>query len=188
MAYTPLATQAQVESNLGRSLFDAAEISRCTSLILEASALIGQWTNYSFVPGAYTFSEQVADSNQVTIPADVTSTVGAVRSTNEDDGTFKLLILGTDYNYRNKKVYLLCQADRVEIDYTVTAAIPTEVSNLCAAIVARSLAGSPVGATAESVGPYHVTYSNPSGDVYLSKNNKMVLAPYKQTLPAIQLL
>ena len=187
MAVLPLATQANVEASLGRSLVDNFEINKCVNLLISASALIGQYTNYSFVPGSYTISEQTADSVQIVIPA-ASPSVTAVRSVSEDDGTFVTLILGTDYNVRGKKVYLLRAMDRVEIDYSVSASIPTEVSIICAGIVARSLAGSPVGATSESVGPYHVTYSNPSGDVYLSKNDKISLSAYRQILSTIRLV
>ena len=75
----------------------------------------------------------------------------------------------------------------VEVDFTVTAPIPDEVAGIVAGIVASTMSGPPVGASAEHAGPFSISYVNSSGKVWLSASDKAILGRYKQPKPALDL-
>jgi hypothetical protein len=194
---TALATTADVEKSLGRSLLAGDETNRATTLLLLASSAYEIEAEYHFAPGSYTVGRQVR-KGKVKLPAK-SPTVTAVRSVDQTDGTVTTL---SGYTTHGSWVYrlessLLTRPVRdpyvplfVEIDFTVDAEdspIPPVIVTLVANCVARTLAGPPVGAASESAGPFQISYVNSSGDIYISKNDRLILSRYKQPRAAISL-
>lgn len=180
-----LATTTDVANSLGRSLTAGAETSRATALLLLASAAVEVETGYRFAPGSYTAGRKPR-SGKVRLPAKV-ATVAAVREVDQSTGAATTLTLTTDYTTRNGVLYGL-SACFVEADFTVTAAIPTEVVGIVAGIVASTMSGPPVGAASEAAGPFSISYVNSSGKVWLAASDKAILRKYKQARPALDLL
>lgn len=187
MTTAALAAQADVEHALGRSLTDAFEIARCTALILLASNEVEIWTGYRFAPGSYTITRYPDGWLQIQLPGNV-ATVAAVRDINQMDGTATTLTLTTDYTVRGDLVYLMRDHDCLEIDFTTTAAIPTEVVGVVAGAVAATLAAPAVGTASETAGPYHVSYIPNTGRLWLAAADKLVLGRYRQARVALAIL
>jgi hypothetical protein len=203
---TALATTTDVEGSLGRSL-TTDEIPRASSLLTLASAHVesSPVTGYRFAPGAYTVGREVR-SFKIRLPGKV-ATIAAVRSIDPRTGAATVLVAGTNYNNRGSTLYLIAGYGGynwestfavgpararmfrtfIEVDFTVTAPVPDEIVNLVAGIVASTLSGPPVGASAETAGPFHISYVNSSGKVWLSASDKAILGRYKQPKPAIDL-
>jgi hypothetical protein len=182
---TALATSEDVEAAIGRTL-TADEITRADeNLIPLASAYVQDWTGFRFAPGEYTVG-RLARHGRVVLPASV-ATVDEVREIDQCDGSVTTLTLTTDYTVRGRTVYGLGSAF-VEVDFTVTDAVPVEIVALVAGIAAGSLAGPPVGASQESAGPFSISYVNSSGRVFLSVSDKAILRRYKQPKPALSIL
>lgn len=178
---TVLAGTTDVEKSLGRSL-TAEETPRATSLLILASAHVEAETGYRFAPGSYTVGRKVR-SGKVRIPAKVAAVV-AVRSVDQCSG---VSVVVTTYTPRNSVLYGLSTAF-VEVDFTVTEPIPVEVVNIVSGIVASTMSGPPVGASAEAAGPFSISYVNSSGKVWLSASDKAILRRYKQAKPALDML
>jgi len=195
---TALATTANVATAIRRAL-TTEESARADYLLLIASTAVEIESGYKFAPTAvdtvYTVGRKVR-SGRVKLPAKV-ATVTAVRSVDQFDGAATTL---TGYTLRANTVYGL-GLDRpnqpirslypdlfVEIDFTVTQAIPPVIVDLVAGIVARTLAGPPTGIQSETAGPFTKSYVNNNGDVYLSKSDKLILRRYKQPQPALAIL
>ena len=204
---TALAIVSDVEAGLGRSL-TAEEIPRANSLLTLASVHVesSAVTGYRFAPGAYTVGREVR-TFKIKLPAKVAAVTG-VRNINQRTGDSTDLTAGVNYTTRGSYLYLLtgyggynresafAEVDYmrshmfrpfVEVDFTVTAPIPDEVVTLVAGIVASTLSGPPVGASAETAGPFHISYVNSSGKVWLSASDKAILSRYKQPKPALDL-
>jgi hypothetical protein len=181
---TALCASSDVEAAIGRTL-TADEVARADGLILLASAGVESFTGFRFAPGDYTVGRRPR-SGRVVLPASV-ATVEEVRDVDESDGTATVLVEGSDYTARGRRVYGLggCM---VEVDFTVTAPVPEVVVALVAGVVAGTLSGPPVGASQESTGPFSISYVNSSGRVFLSASDKAVLRPYVQARPALDLL
>jgi len=184
---TALAVAADVATAIGRPLVAGAETNRAELLLLLASAEVETETGYKFVPTTYTITRIPDGRKQIVIPAAVAS-VQAVREINQSDGTSTTLALTTDYTVRGKVIYMQRACEVIEIDFTVSAAVPTEIVKLVAGMVARTLAGPPTGIQSETAGPFTKNYVNNNGDVYLSKSDKLILRPYKQPKPALKLI
>ena len=178
-----LAVVSDVEAGLGRSL-TTEETPRATSLLVLASAHVesGDVTGYRFAPGSYTIGRKVRDG-KVVLPAKV-ATIAAVRAVDQSNGAVTVL---TGFTSHKRTVYGLSAAF-IEVDFTVTAAVPDEVVKLVAGIVASTLSGPPVGAASEGAGPFSISYVNSSGKVWLSASDKAILGKYKQVKPALDLL
>lgn len=189
---TALATISDVAASLGRSVasLSVEETARATSLILSASAEVEIETGYKFAPNispAYYTIGRKPRSGRVKIPATV-AVITAVREIDRVDGKVTVLTLTTDYTVYDGTIYGLGSRCFVEIDFTVTAAIPDEIVKLVAGIVTRTLAGPPTGVESETAGPFSKSYVNNNGDVYLSKMDKLILRPYKQTKSALSMI
>lgn len=197
-----LADISDVEAGLGRSLA-TEEIPRANSLLILASAEVEAETRYRFAPGDYTITRKMPNNGRFRIPASVDSTVVAVRLVDQyrgvvtdltaytvHRGIIYGLYLGTGiYGYRPDQSFatLPYRSRLVEIDFTVATAIPEVIVALVAGIVASTMSGPPVGASAESAGPFRLSFVNSSGKVWLSASDKAILARYKQPKPAIDL-
>ena len=184
---TALAVAADVATAIGRPLTAGDETSRATALLLLASAEVEIETGYKFSPTTYTITRLASGCNQIVIPANVAS-VQAIRDINQSNGTPTTLVLTTDYTVRGKVIYMQRTCEVIEIDFTVTAAVPTEIVKLVAGMVARTLAGPATGVQSETAGPFTKSYVNNNGDVYLSKSDKLILRRYKQPKPALKLI
>jgi hypothetical protein len=181
---TTLASPVDVEDSLGRSL-TSDEGARATVLLELASAEVLRVTGYRFLPGSYTIGRR--PGVRVILPGAV-ATVDEVRSINQVDGTETTWVLGRDYTTRGRTVYVLSASDFLEIDFTVTAPIPTVVTRVVAGIAASTIASPPVGTASETAGPFQVSYVNSQGKVWLSASDKSILKPYTQPRPALDLL
>ena len=203
---TALATTTDVEGSLGRSL-DSTETPRATSLLtLASSAAVEEANQYRFAPGSYTVGREVR-TFKIKLPGKVAAIV-AVRNINQRTGDATTLTAGTNYTSRGSYLYLLtgyggynresafAEVDFmrshmfrpfVEVDFTVTAAVPDEIVNLVAGIVASTLSGPPVGASAEHAGPFSLSYVNSSGKVWLSASDKAILGRYRVPKSALDL-
>jgi hypothetical protein len=208
---TALAIISDVEAGLGRSL-TAEEIPRANSLLSLASVYVqsAPVSGYRFAPGAYTVGRMVPRMGVLKLPAKV-DTVLAVRRIDQFTGEVTSL---TGWTWHGSKVYRLGYLSGqglgvyglpgqglgityglarsrlplfVEVDFTVTASVPDEVATLVAGIVASTLSGPPVGASAEHAGPFTLSYVNSSGKVWLSASDKAILGRYKQPKPAIDM-
>lgn len=191
-----LATTTDVEHSLGRSLDSAEEIARAEDLLVKASAMVEEQTGYRFAPGEYTIGRRV-HAGQVTVPAAKTATITEIRDIDQRDGVATVL---TGWTHRGRKIYgingirretqFFAQRHRrfVEIDFTVTDPVPGDVVALVAGCVANTLAGPPVGASQEHAGPFHISYVNSNGKVWLSASDKQILAKYTVAKPALSLL
>lgn len=181
-----LATTANVATAIGRPL-TTDETARATALLISASAAVEVETGYRFAPTTYTITRMPADAKQIVIPANVAS-VQAIREINQSNGAPTNLVLTTDYTVRGKIIYLQRHYDVIEIDFTVTSAVPNEIVILVAGIATRTLAGPPTGVESETTGPFSKSYVNNNGDVYLSKSDKLILRKYKQPKPALSMI
>lgn len=184
---TALATTTNVAASLGRSLVAGDETTRATSMLLTASRAVERTAGYRFLPGSYTIKRITTGDLRLELPGDV-ATIAQVRDIDQYDGAATILTLTTDYTVRGSRIYLMQYHAELEIDFTTTAAVPDEIVTLVANMVARSLAGPPVGASSESAGPFSISYVNTSGDVYLSKTDKLILGGYKQIRPAVAVI
>lgn len=203
---TALATTTDVEGSLGRSLL-TEEIPRAISLLTLASFAVEEEANgYRFGPGAYTVGREVR-TFKIKIPAKVAAITG-VRNINQRTGWASDLVVDVNYTSRGSYLYLLtgyggynresafAEVDFmrshqfrpfVEVDFTVTAPVPGEIVNLVAGIVASTMSGPPVGASAEHSGPFSISYVNSSGKVWLGASDKAILARYRVPKSAIDL-
>lgn len=172
---TVLATAGDVEASLGRSLtFD--ETPRAEALLLLASTHVERVTRTRLAPGSYTVGRRVK-SGKVRLPGRVAS-VTAVREIDHSDGTATTLTAVTDYTTRGRVVYGLGTRQYVEVDFTITASVPSDVVGVVAGVVASTISGPPVGVSAQQAGTYQVSYVNSSGKVWLSASDKAILSRY----------
>lgn len=176
-----LAGVNDVADAIGHTLSDE-ETLRAEQLLNVASAAVSNKTGYRFEPGEYTISRTVRQG-RIVLPAKVAA-VSEVRTVDERDGT---AITITDYTLRGSTIYGI-RACFAEVDFTVTAPIPTEITALVAGVVAGLLAMPPAGVTSEMTGPYQVTFGNNSGRIYFSASDVAVLRKYMQPRPAIRAL
>lgn len=203
---TALATTSDVEASLGRSLI-TEEIPRATSLLVLASSEVEEEANgYRFAPGSYTVGREVR-TFKIRLPGSIAAITG-VRNINQRTGDASALVAGVNYTSRGCYLYLLtgyggynresafAEVDFmrshmfrpfVEVDFTVTAAIPDDVVNLVAGIVASTMSGPPIGVSAEHAGQFSVSYVNASGKVWLSASDKAILGRYRVPKPALNL-
>lgn len=192
---TALAIITDVEGSLGRSL-TVEEFPRATALLALASSHVEAETGYRFSPGLYTVGRKVRDG-KVILPARV-ATVADVREVDQYDGSVAAL---AGYTLHGRTLYGLSgpRPNRparqwhvgpmfVEIDFTVTAAVPDDVTGVVAGIVASTMSGPVVGTSAETAGPFSISYVNSSGKVWLSASDKAILGRYKQPKPALDLI
>jgi hypothetical protein len=181
---TALAESSDVVAALGRAL-TAEEEARVDSLLVLASAAVSNEAGYRFAPGTYTIERRVRNG-RVKIPATVAS-VTTVKAIDQCDGSETALALTTDYTRRGSTLYGISDC-WVEVVFVVTADVPDVIVKLVASIVANTVV---VGATAAvstvQAGPFTTSYVDSNGRVWLSKSDKLILAPYKQPKPAIEL-
>jgi len=188
-----LATVADVAKCLGRPLSGTEEEGRAETLLLLASAAFETEAGYLFSPGTYNVGRRV-HKGKVKLPA-VVDSVTSVTSVDQTDGSTDVL---SGYTLHRNTLYGLdgVVVDRpvrnpyplfVEVVFVVAeeTPIPALIVNLVANCVARTLAGPPVGASSETAGPFSVSYVNSSGDVYISKSDRLILSRYKQPENAI---
>lgn len=182
---TALATSPDVEAALGRTL-TTEEADRVDSLILLASAAVSNEAGYRFAPDTYTIERRVRNG-KVKIPATVAS-VTSVKAIDQCDGSETLLVLGTDYTRRGSTLYGLSDC-WVEVVFVVTADVPDVIVALVASIVANTVVtGATAAVSTVTAGPFTTSYVDSNGRVWLSKSDKLILAPYKQPKPAIGLI
>jgi hypothetical protein len=198
------ATQTDVENMLGRSL-TTSEVSHVTSLLNLASALVDAETNYyCFAPGSYAVGKAMR-GRKIVLPGKVAS-VDAVRRVNKIYGTVTPLVNGTNYNYHGREIfflsllsldsqfhgsdvdYLYNQYIFVEVDFTVSAAIPAEIVSLVAGIVSSTLSDPMLAAANAIAGSYPIGKTSSSGKVWLSASDKAILKKYKQLAPALDVI
>ena len=183
---TALATSADVVKSLGRPFQSTDESARSDTLLILASTAYENVADYKFAPGTYTIGRRV-HQGKVHLPGKK-PTVTAVRMIDQLDGSVSPItgftihgsviygLQGVRMNHPLRQSYVPLF---VEIDFTIDATlapIPPEIVTLVANCVARTLSGPPVGATGESAGPFHVSYANSSGDIYISKNDRLILS------------
>lgn len=182
---TALATTADVAASLGRSL-TAEEEGRAAKLLVLASKAVLNRTRFRFLPGTYTITRRPVDG-QIKIPATIAA-LTSVTSVNQRTGVGTLLTADADYTRRGRVLFGLDSYVKLEIVFTVSAAVPEEIVALVAGIVASTIAGPPVGASSEQAGPFVVSYVNSSGRVYLADSDKQILQPWVQPKLAADLL
>lgn len=156
---TALATSADVEAQLGRSMTSAEE-ERVEAVLRAASVRARIRTGRNFTPGDYT-SERSVRRGRVTLPEAV-ATVTEVRGV-YSDGTTQ--VIDSDaWTLRRNTLYGLTCWCLVEIDYTVSADVPEEIVDAVAAIAATRLENPSAGGAAESetVGPFTIRYRDGS--------------------------
>ena len=176
-----LATTVDVAAAVGHELSDE-ETARADQLLQVASSAVQEKTGYRFEPGSYTVGRKVR-RNRIDLPAKVAE-VTAVRSVDECTGTATAV---TDYALRGSRLYVPGQC-YVEVDFTVTDAVPDEITALVAGVVGGLLMMPPAGVTSEMAGPYQVTFGNNSGRIYFSDSDMTVLRKYMQPKAAIRTL
>jgi hypothetical protein len=187
-----LAATTDVEAILEQSL-TAAQVTHAASLLEVASAAVADYAGRKFEPGSYTVSRPVPQDGKLRLPAAV-DTVSEVRSINEVDGTATVI---TGWTLRRNTLYGLRMTRPevtfgdwhypavVEVDFTVTAAVPDDVRNITAGIVAATLSSPQVGVQSETKGPFSVSYADSSGRVWFSKSDRQVLKKYRMPKPAL---
>ena len=200
---TVYATNADVESALGRPL-TVSENLHVNALLILASALVDVDTNgYKFAPGSYTVGRNVHNRKAV-LPATVAS-VDAVRRINQLYGTVTPMVLGSNYTVHKRIIYVLSVlssdsqfhgADAeylynrfifVEVDFTVTAPIPDEIVALVAGVVASTLSDPALAAANAISGSYPVARTTSVAKVWLSASDKIILRPYRQPKMAMDI-
>jgi hypothetical protein len=200
---TVYATNADVESALGRSL-TVSENLHVNALLILASALIDVETNgYKFAPGSYTVGRNVRN-RKVVLPATI-ATVDAVRRINQLYGTVTTLALNANYTLHARTLYVLSVLSSdsqfhgsdaeylynrfiyVEVDFTVTAPIPVEIVALVAGMVASTLSDPALAAANAISGSYPVARTTSVAKVWLSASDKVILRPYKQPKMAMDI-
>jgi hypothetical protein len=178
-----LATTTDVETALSRPL-TSVEDDRANQLLnIASSAVLLATGQRVFAPGDYTLTRVVRD-RRVRIPATV-HTVNAVRRVDDLTGAETAL---TGWTARGNVIYQLRAVRTVAVDFTVTAAIPQDVVDVVAGVVAATLSMPPVGTNSEQIGPYQVSYADSTGRVWLSKSDKAVLAKYRRGASAAAML
>ena len=178
-----LATTTDVAKALGRSL-TTADTDRATMLLETASSeAVRVAGGYAFAPGSYTRTLLVRGCKSV-IRAKV-ATIAAVRTVDPTTGAETTL---TGWTSRGSRLYQLGCDGEVEVDFTVTDAIPAEIVAAVAGIVAATLGAPPVGAQSESTGPFSVSYVDSSGRVWLSASDRSLFAKYRRAPRAIRLV
>lgn len=175
-----LATTTDVAHALGRSL-TTAETDRANLLLETASEAVTEAAGgYRFAPASYTVTRK-PQACQVWLPAKV-ATVSAVREVDQATGAETTL---TGWTLRGSKLYGV-SACEVEVDFTVSAAIPASIAALVAGVVAATLGGPAVGTQSESTGPFSVSYVDASGRVWLTASDRKILGKYRRPQAAIK--
>jgi hypothetical protein len=154
-----LATSADVEAQLGRSLTSAEE-ERVEAALRYASVRARIRTGRQFTPGTYT-SERSVRNGRVAMPETVAS-VEEVRVVYSDGSTE---VVDEDaWVLRRNTIYGLTYHCRVEVDYTVSADVPEDIVDAVAAIAAHRVQNPGVAGAAESetVGPFTIRYRDGS--------------------------
>lgn len=182
---TALADQPAVEAALGRTL-TSGEVDRVEPLLLLASSFVEARTGFRFAPGEYTVGRKVR-RGRVSLLARVDS-VDEVREVDERSGEVTTLTVVADYTTRGRTVYGLGSRCFVEVDFTVTEAVPDEIVALVAGLVASVVEAPAANVESETAGPFQVSYMTSSGRVYLAESDKAVLKRYTQPRPAIDTL
>lgn len=176
-----LATPADVETAIGRSL-TPAETGRVGQLLETASAAVTEEAGgFRFEPGDYTVQRRVC-SGRVRLPAKAAS-VASVSSVNTETGVTTPI---TGWNLSGNTVYGI-NACTAEITFTVTAAVPTKVVALVAGVVAATVSMPTGGAQSMGAGPWTVSFVDGSGRVWFSKTDKAILSRFRLPKPAIGL-
>lgn len=178
-----LATAVDVAAALGRTL-TTEETNRSVPLLLLASAAVSNETGYRFAPGEYTVERRVR-GRKVKLPALVDS-VDDVVAVDQCDGSETALVVDVDYTVRGSTVYGLSGC-WVGVTFTVEADVPAEIVALVAGIVASTIEAPSASIDSETAGPFTTSYVDSTGRVFLSKSDKLILAPYKQPRPAVVL-
>lgn len=177
-----LATLADVESAIGRSL-TPTETERVEHLLDTASAAaIREADGYRFMPGSYTVQRRV-HGGRVPLPAQVAS-VTSVSSVDTETGVTAPL---TGWTLLGNTVYAV-DACTALIAFTVTADVRDAIVALIAGVVAATVAQPTSGAQSMGVGPFSASFVDGAGRVWFSKTDKAILAGYRQPRPAIALL
>lgn len=180
-----LATAADVAIALKRPL-TTEETAAAAPLLLLASAAVTNEAGYRFAPGTYTVERRVRNG-QVKLPAKVAS-VTSVAVVDQCDGTEEALTVGDDYTVRGSTLYGL-PGCWVEVVFVVSEPVPPVIVALVAGIVAQTIVtGATAAVSSVTAGPFSTSYVDSNGRVYLSKSDKLILAPYRQPRPAIGLV
>jgi len=196
------ATTADVEAAISRTL-STPEINRAAKLIILASmAVTTESNNYRFAPGDYTLGRQVR-TRQIILPcSSVGTTVSAIRSINQSDGVSTLQTVGTHYNVRGKKIYVLSGITSelrfsflpsdsglyYEIDIVVTTAIPSEIVAVVAGIVASTMSDPLLASDNDIGGSYGVSRISSSNKVWLSASDKAIIKAFRVPKTGIDLI
>jgi hypothetical protein len=199
------ATNADVESALGRPL-SVPEGLHVNALLILASALVDSETNnYKFGPGSYTVGRRVRPNNVsmysagiVRLPA-IVATVDQVREVNPYTGIATILTANTNYTYRGKRLYIFGISGRftyalerslfVEVDFTITAPVPDDIVALVAGMVASTLSDPALAAANAISGSYPVARTTSVAKVWLSASDKAILRrKYRNPKYALDLL
>lgn len=155
---TALATSADVEAQLGRSL-TSEESARIGALLDRASAQARRVTGRAFTAGDYTVTRTVRDG-KVSL-GETVDEVTAVRAINQYDGTTETL--DTDsWTVRGNVVYGLSYWCEVEVDFTVTADVPADLVAEVAALAGAWLETPTTNVESETTGPFTVRYKDGS--------------------------
>lgn len=177
-----LATSADVEVAIGRSLA-GAETDRVDQLLEIASAAVtAEAGGFRFAPAGYTVRRSV-HRGRVRLPAKVAA-VTAVSAVNRETGATTAL---DEWSLVGNTVYGI-DACTAEIAFTVTADVPASIVAIVAGIVAATVSSPLGGAKSMDAGPFSVSFVDGSGRVWLSKSDKAILARYRPPKAAIGLV
>lgn len=176
-----LATTTDVETVLGRSL-SAEEEAKANLLLAQVSeAVTNEAGGYRFAPGTYTIARKVG-RGRVRIPA-VVDSVEEVRSLDSETGLTEVL---TGWTLRRSTLYAV-DACEVEIDFTVTEAVPPAIISIVALACVGSMT-TQQGVTQAVAGVYSMSYVDSAGRVWLSGTDKAIARRYRLPAKAVALL
>lgn len=170
-----LAAQADVETELGRVL-TSAEAAKVAAALDSASDYVRAETGRKWEAGTYTVARRPRDGKvSLDAPATVTGIVAV--------DALGAATTVTGYTLRGSTVYGLGYAERVEITYTTTGAVPADLRRVVAAMAARDITEDrPQGATSYSVtkGPFSESadFDEPTDSIEPTRAEGKILAKY----------
>jgi hypothetical protein len=172
---TALATQADVETSIGRTL-TATEIAKMDGALARASAVVRAATARKFEEGTYTVRRRVRNGR---VSLDSPATVTGVGEVNDDGSVTGV----TGYTLRGSVLYDLGCERWVEVTYTTTGAVPAELVEVVAAMAGRDLTSDrPQGATSYTItrGPFaeSASFEDASDSVEPTSSEAKIIARY----------
>jgi hypothetical protein len=177
---TALAIQADVESDLGRTL-TSTEAAEVDAALEKASDYVRAETGRKFEAGTYTVTRRVRNGR---VRLDSPDSVSAVVTIDTLGAETAL----TGWTLRGDVLYGLGYACDVEVTYTSTAAVPDEIRRLTAALAARSVtSAAQAGVESQQIGSLSMRFG--SGDsIFLTKSERSTLARYRRLGGSVSLL